>query len=168
MAVFKFVDAIMAGRTIELYNWGRLCRDFTFVDDTVEAIVRLLPVPPRAPKTDDPGARAPMRLCNVGNQRPVELLHLLRTIESCLGRSADIRLLPMQPGDVYETHARVDKLRELTGFSPSIPIEDGIHRFVDWYLREYLPLGLIDSPQFPLPSPLQDAYKDVISTVGGD
>ena len=161
MAVFKFVDAIMAGRPIELYNWGRLRRDFTFVDDTVEGIIRVLPLPPAEDKTSGPGARAPMRLCNIGNQRPVELLHLLRTIESCLGRLANIRLLPMQPGDVYETHARVDKLREVTGFIPSIPIEDGIRRFVDWYLGEYLPLGLIDSPHLSAPPPL--TYQDVVS-----
>ena len=136
MAVFKFVDAVIGGRAIELYNFGRLQRDFTFVDDIVESIARLLPLPPKA----EGGARgtAPMRLCNIGNQRPVELLHLIRTIESCLGRSAEIRFLPMQPGDVYETQARVDKLKEVTGYSPRVSIEDGIRRFVDWYLGEYL------------------------------
>ena len=151
MAVFKFVDAVMGGRAIELYNFGRLQRDFTFVDDIVEGIVRLLPLPPNGTANGGPAAQAPMRLCNIGNQRPVELLHLVRTIESCLGRSADIRLMPMQPGDVYETQARVDKLKEVTGYSPRVSIEDGIRRFVDWYLGEYLPLGLADSPQFPLP-----------------
>lgn len=160
MAVFKFVDAIMAGRTIELYNWGRLCRDFTFVDDTVEAIMRILPLPPEAEAIG-----VPMRLCNIGNQRPVDLLHLLRTIESCLGRTADIRFLPMQPGDVYETHARVNKLRELTGFTPSISIDDGILRFTNWYLREYLPLGLLNPLQFPPPTPLLGPYQGVASSV---
>ena len=118
MAVFKFVDAVMGGRAIELYNFGRLRRDFTFVDDIVEGIVRLLPLPPEPDATGGPGAKAPMRLCNIGNQRPVELLHLVRTIESCLGRSADIRLMPMQPGDVYETHARVDQSEGSYGLQP--------------------------------------------------
>jgi UDP-glucuronate 4-epimerase len=161
MAVFKFVDAIMGGRPIELYNWGRLRRDFTFVDDTIEGIMRVLPLPPAGDKTEGPGARAPMRLCNIGNQRPVELLHLLRTIESCLGRTANIRLMPMQPGDVYQTQARVDKLKQVTGFVPVIPIEDGIRRFVHWYLGEYLSLGLIDSPHLSAPPPL--TYQDVVS-----
>jgi UDP-glucuronate 4-epimerase len=155
MAVFKFVDAIMSGRPIDLYNFGRLRRDFTFVDDIVESIVRVLPQPPKQDGTEQPNEKAPMRLCNIGNQRPVELLHLVRTIETCLGRSADIHLMPMQPGDVYETQARVDKLREITGYSPLVSIEDGIRRFVDWYLGEYLPLGLIDAHHFPLPVPAQ-------------
>jgi UDP-glucuronate 4-epimerase len=161
MAVFKFVDAIMGGRPIELYNWGRLRRDFTFVDDTIEGIMRVLPLPPAGDKTEGPSARAPMRLCNIGNQRPVELIHLLRTIESCLGRTANIRLMPMQPGDVYQTQARVDKLKQVTGFVPVIPIEDGIRRFVHWYLGEYLSLGLIDSPHLSTPLPL--TYQDVVS-----
>src|SRR5271156_4317607 len=99
MAVFKFVDAVLGGRPIELYNFGRLQRDFTFVDDIVESIARILSLPPEQGRTEGPGAKAPMRLCNIGNQQPVELLHLVRTIESSLGRSADIRLTPMQPGD---------------------------------------------------------------------
>jgi UDP-glucuronate 4-epimerase len=161
MAVFKFVDAVLAGRSIALYNFGRLRRDFTFVDDIVEGIVRLLPVPPRQPGEKEQCAKAPMRLCNIGNQTPVELLHLVRTIESCLGRSADIRLMPMQPGDVYETQARVERLTEITGFTPRVSIEEGIQKFVDWYLGEYLSLGLAGSPQFPLP-PQQNAYQIVL------
>jgi UDP-glucuronate 4-epimerase len=161
MAIFKFVDAIMSNRVIELYNWGRLRRDFTYIDDTVEGIVRVLPLPPK----EGPGLQAPIRLCNIGNQRTVELLHVVRSIESCLGRSADVRLMPMQPGDVYETEARVDKLLEVTGFRPDISIEDGIQRFVNWYLREYLPLGLADAPHFPLPLPVQSEYRDAGSMV---
>jgi UDP-glucuronate 4-epimerase len=154
MAIFKFVDAVMGGRAIDLYNFGRLRRDFTFVDDVVEGIVRLLPLPPECVRADGPGSQAPMRLCNIGNQQPVELLHLLRTIEGCLGRAADIRLLPMQPGDVYETHACVDQLKEITGYSPRFSVEEGIKRFVDWYVGEYLPLGLTDSKVSPLPPPI--------------
>jgi UDP-glucuronate 4-epimerase len=161
MAVFKFVDAVMGGRVIELYNFGRLQRDFTFVDDIVEGIARLLPLPPHWDKADGPGAQAPMRLCNIGNQQPVELLHLVRTIESCLGRSADIQFMPMQPGDVYQTQARVEKLKAVTGYSPRVPIEEGIRRFVEWYLDEYLPLGLADSLPFPLPPRAQSVRQDV-------
>jgi UDP-glucuronate 4-epimerase len=154
MAIFKFVDAVMGGRVIELYNFGHMQRDFTFVDDVVEGMVRLLPLPPEKPSTAGAVAPAPMRLCNIGNQRPVELLHLIRTIERCLGRSADIRLVPMQPGDVYETQARVDKLAEVTGYCPRFSIEEGIRRFADWYLGEYLPMGLTD-PIDHLPLPVQ-------------
>jgi UDP-glucuronate 4-epimerase len=168
MAVFKFVDAVMGGRVIELYNYGRLQRDFTFVDDIVEGIVRLLPLPPDSDGKQGPGAQAPMRLCNIGNQRPVQLLYLVRTIESCLGRTANIRLMPMQPGDVYETQARIDKLKEVTGYSPRVSIEDGVRRFVAWYLDEYLPLGLTELPQFPLPLPVQSVLQDAPALVAGE
>jgi UDP-glucuronate 4-epimerase len=164
MAIFKFVDAVMGGRAIELYNFGRMQRDFTFVDDVVEGIARLLPLPPECGKPQGTNGRAPMRLCNIGNQRPVELLHLIRTIERCLGRSADIRLVPMQPGDVYETQARVDKLAEVTGYWPRFTIEEGIQRFADWYLCEYLPMGLADSPIDHRPLPVQNARHGVVAT----
>jgi UDP-glucuronate 4-epimerase len=168
MAVFKFVEAVMGGRAIELYNFGRLQRDFTFVDDIVEGIIRVLPLPPGMDgRGEGPSSQAPMRLCNIGNQCPVELLHLIRTIERYLGRTADIRLVPMQPGDVYETQARVDKLREVTGYSPRVSIEEGIQRFVDWYLREFLPLGLANSPLFRQPlQPMPIAYKSSPGAAG--
>jgi UDP-glucuronate 4-epimerase len=159
MAIFKFVDAIMGGRPIELYNFGRLQRDFTYVDDIVEGVVRVLPLAPKVSNSSEISSPAPMRLCNIGNQRPVELLHLIRTIERCLGRSADIRLMPMQPGDVYQTQASVDKLREVTGYSPCFSIEEGIQKFVDWYLCEYLPMGLSEPPVFHLPLPVQSVYQ---------
>jgi hypothetical protein len=88
---------------------------------------------------------------------------MVRILESCLGRPAEIRLLPMQPGDVFETQARVEKLKDLTGYSPRVSIEDGIRRFVDWYLGEYLPLGLTDATQFPLPLPVHTAFQDATS-----
>jgi UDP-glucuronate 4-epimerase len=150
MAIFKFVDAVMHGRPIDLYNFGHLRRDFTFVDDIVEGIVRILPRFPESSKGQD--SLAPMRLCNIGNQRPVELLHLIHTIEVCLGRSAVVRLLPMQPGDVNETQANVDRLKIVTGYTPRVSIEEGVERFVDWYLTEYVPLGL-GAPLAPLPVP---------------
>ena len=168
MAVFKFVDAVMGGRVIELYNFGRLQRDYTFVDDIVEGIVRLLPLPPDRDGKKGPGAQAPMRLCNIGNQQPVELLHLVRTIESCLGKTADIRLMPMQPGDVFETQACVDRLKEVTGYSPHVSIEDGIRRFVAWYLGEYLPLGLTGSPQYPSPLPVQSVHETGTASIAGE
>jgi UDP-glucuronate 4-epimerase len=154
----------MAGRAIELYNFGRMQRDFTFVDDVVEGIVRLLPLPPECGKLQGTSAQAPMRLCNIGNQRPVELLHVIRTIERCLGRSADIRLMPMQPGDVYETQARVDKLAAVTGYWPRFTIEEGIQRFADWYLYEYLPMGLANTPIDYLPLPVQNTRSGVVAT----
>jgi UDP-glucuronate 4-epimerase len=165
MAIFKFVDSVICGRAIELYNFGRLRRDFTFVDDVVEGIRRLLPLPPERGKAGETGSSAPMRICNIGNQRPVELLHLVRTIERCLGRSAEIRLMPMQAGDVYETQARVDNLREVTGYCPRFSIEEGIQRFVEWYLCEYLPLGLSDPPPFHLPLPVRRVLEEAASTV---
>jgi UDP-glucuronate 4-epimerase len=163
MAIFKFVAAILGGRAIELYNFGRLQRDFTFVDDVVEGIVRVLSVPPKSANSGSPEVLAPMRLCNIGNQRPVELLHLVRTIEKCLGKSADVRLMPMQPGDVYQTQARVDKLAEITGYRPRVSIEEGIQRFVDWYLCEYLALGFVEPPVFHLPMPVPSTYREVAS-----
>ena len=164
MAIFRFVDAVMGGRVIELYNFGHMQRDFTFVDDVVEGMVRLLPLPPKYDRSEGATAPAPMRLCNIGNQQPVELLHLIRIIEQCLGRSAVIRLAPMQPGDVYETQARVDKLAEVTGYCPRFSIEEGIQRFAEWYLCEYLPLGLADSPVDHLPLPAQNGYHGLAST----
>jgi UDP-glucuronate 4-epimerase len=155
MAIFQFVDAILAGRTIELFNYGHMQRDFTFIDDVVESIVRVMPLPPDTEEISagaHPGA--PMRLCNVGNQNPIDLIRLVRIIEHNLGRSANVRLAAMQPGDVYETQACVDKLREITGFTPRVRIEEGIQKFVDWYLCEYVPLGLAKTPwyrQQPIP-----------------
>jgi UDP-glucuronate 4-epimerase len=163
MAIFKFVDSIMNGRTIELYNYGRLQRDFTYVDDVVEGIVRMMPLPPEAEKLPGANGGARMRLCNIGNQSPVELLHVIRTIERYLGRTANVRLEPMQPGDVYQTQARVDRLKDITGYSPQISIEEGIRRFVDWYLCEYVPLGLAEAPWYrQQPLPMEAAYHGVI------
>jgi UDP-glucuronate 4-epimerase len=147
MAIFKFVDAIMAGRVIDLYNFGHLRRDFTFVDDIVEGIVRVLGRPPQGSEAEGRWSQAPLRLCNIGNHQPVELLHLVRTIEKCLGKAAEIRLMPMQEGDVYETYASVDKLREVTGYHPGVSIEDGVQRFVDWYVGEYMQLDFAHSPR---------------------
>jgi UDP-glucuronate 4-epimerase len=164
MAIFKFVDSIMNGRPIELYNYGHLQRDFTFVDDVVEGITRALPLPPGVER-GGVHFNAPMRLCNIGNQNPVELLHLIRTIERALGRTADVRLAPMQPGDVYETQACVDKLKDLTGYSPRVSIEEGVQRFVDWYLCEYVALGLAKTPwNLPRKLPMEAIYHEAVPT----
>lgn len=142
MAMFRFADAILHGYEIDVYNHGRMRRDFTFVDDIIEALVRLL-AKPATPNADWDGAdpdpatsRAPYRLYNIGNNNPVELLRLIQVMEAELGMKAKMRMLPMQPGDVPATYADVDDLSALTGFAPSTPIEVGVRRFLQWY-QEY-------------------------------
>lgn len=143
MALFLFTRAILAGKPIDVFNQGDMRRDFTYVDDIVEALVRVVDQPARPMDDwsgDDPdpsGSRAPYRLYNIGNNSPVELGHLIETLESKLGRQADKRLLPMQPGDVPATYADVDDLERDIGFKPSTSIEEGVGRFVDWYLEFY-------------------------------
>lgn len=149
MALFLFTKAILNGQPIQVFNEGRMRRDFTYVDDIVEGIVRVsncvaTPNPHWNADTPDPGtSKAPYRLYNIGNHDPVELLHLIEVIEDCLGRRANKRLLPMQPGDVPATFADVSDLARDVGFQPSTSIEDGVRRFVDWYLEYYH----ISSPQ---------------------
>jgi UDP-glucuronate 4-epimerase len=139
MAYYLFTKAIFAGEPIKLFNQGRMRRDFTFIDDVVTAILRLIPRPPGFnPDYDfghpDPAsARAPHRVYNIGNHTPVELDRMILAIEYATGRSARRHLLPMQPGDVVETFADVDDLMQAVGFSPSTDIETGIARFVAWY-----------------------------------
>ena len=142
MALFRFTRNILAGEPIDVYNHGRHRRDFTYVDDIVEGVMRTLAHPP-APDPDwdatapDPAtSQAPYRLFNIGNQAPVELDRYIETIERCLGRSAVRNLLPLQPGDVPETQADIGGLSALTGYRPHTSIEEGVPRFVKWY-REY-------------------------------
>jgi UDP-glucuronate 4-epimerase len=143
MAIFRFCKAILEGSPIEVYNQGNMQRDFTYIDDVIEGVVRVmsrapLPNPDFALESGNPAAStAPFRLYNIGNHQPVELLHLISILESCLGRTAQKRLLPMQPGDVPATFADVDDLRRDVGFEPSTPIEEGIQRFVAWYKSYY-------------------------------
>jgi len=142
MAMWKFVRAILAGEPIELYNHGRMRRDFTYVDDVVESIVRLTGRPATSnPDWDgdapDPAtSSAPWRLYNIGNHSPVELLYVVELIEKNLGRPAERRLVDMQPGDVPATFADVTALTAAVDFSPATPIEAGVARFVAWY-RDY-------------------------------
>ncbi len=143
MALFLFTRAILAGKPIDVYNFGKMQRDFTYIDDIVEGIVRVLDrVPPPNPAWDpiaaDPGtSSAPYKLYNIGNHHPEELLHFIGVIEACLGKTAEKRLLPLQPGDVPATCADIDDLMRDTGFAPNTPIEVGIARFIDWYRAYY-------------------------------
>lgn len=142
MALFLFTKAILEGRPIDVFNEGRMRRDFTYIDDIVEGVMRVTdriapPNPEWSGDQPDPGtSRAPYRLYNIGNNQPVELMHLIGTLEKCLGKTAEKNMLPMQPGDVPATFADVDDLIRDVGFKPATPIETGIARFVEWY-REY-------------------------------
>ena len=142
MAYFSFTDAILAGRTIDVYNHGNMRRDFTFIDDIVEGVLRVCDRvatanPAYSGDTPDPGnSNVPFRVFNIGNHDPVPLLDFIGTLESALGKTADKRFLPMQDGDVPATYADTSALKEWVGFSPSTSIGEGIARFVAWY-REY-------------------------------
>jgi UDP-glucuronate 4-epimerase len=143
MALFVFTRAILEGRPIEVYNHGRMRRDFTYIDDVVEGVVRVADRPATgnpewSGDRPDPGtSRAPFRVYNIGNHRPVELDYFISVLEKCLGKTARKNLLPLQPGDVPATFADVDDLMRDVGFQPSTPIEVGIQRFVDWYRQYY-------------------------------
>jgi UDP-glucuronate 4-epimerase len=142
MALFKFTRGILADEPIPVYNNGKMIRDFTYVDDVAEGIVRILNVIPK-PNPDwdgdapDPAtSNAPYRIYNIGNNQPVELLTYIAVLEKALGRKAQLEMLPMQPGDVPSTMADVSDLEKATGFRPKTSVEDGIANFVKWY-REY-------------------------------
>jgi UDP-glucuronate 4-epimerase len=142
MAMFLFTKAIVEGRPINVFNHGRMQRDFTYIDDIVEGVARVAervpgPNPNWSGEHPDPAtSRAPYRLYNIGNNQPEQLMRVIELIEECLGRKAEKTMLPMQPGDVPATYADIDELAEDVGFRPATPIEDGIARFVAWY-REY-------------------------------
>jgi UDP-glucuronate 4-epimerase len=139
MALFRFVEAILADRPIEIYGEGRMRRDFTFIDDLIEAIVRLIPIAPDEGNRvagDSLSAEAPFRVVNIGGGQATELLDLVAAVERSLGKRATRKLLPMQPGDVPRTHASSDLLKALTGYRPHTPVEAGVQAFVDWY-RDY-------------------------------
>jgi UDP-glucuronate 4-epimerase len=142
MALFLFTKAILNGEPIKVFNFGKMRRDFTYIDDIIEGMVRLLekpPVPNASWSGDrpDPGSSlAPYKIYNIGNNQPVELMRFIEVLETKLGRKAEKKMMPLQPGDVPETYADVDDLVRDVGFKPGTPIEDGIERFVTWY-REY-------------------------------
>jgi len=143
MALFKFTRAILRDEAIDIYNYGRMQRDFTYIDDIVEGVVRLVKIHPDPdpgwnPARPDPGRSfAPYRIFNIGGSRAVELMHFIEVIEECLGKKAKKNLLPLQDGDVPATSADASDLEEVTGFRPQIPVETGIKRFVEWYRWYY-------------------------------
>jgi UDP-glucuronate 4-epimerase len=143
MALFLFTDAILKGRPIQVFNHGRMQRDFTYIDDIVEGVVRVMgrlpaPNPAWSGERPDPGTSyAPYKIYNIGNNQPVELNAFIAAIESVLGRTAQKEFLDMQPGDVPATYADVDDLMADVGFKPATPIREGIERFVAWYTSYY-------------------------------
>lgn len=143
MAPFLFTRSILEGRPLDIYNFGKMLRDFTYIDDVVEGIVRVmerLPAPDlswRGNSPDPASSFAPYRIYNLGNHEPVELLRFIEILENCLGRKSLKNFLPMQPGDVPATYADIDDLTSDTGFIPQISIEEGARRFVEWYKNYY-------------------------------
>ena len=136
MAYFKFTKAMLAGETIDVFNNGEHARDFTYIDDIVAGIIKTLDRPaqglPEGAALTPATSRAPFRIYNIGNNKPVELLDMIAILERSLGVAARTRLLPMQQGDVHTTFANVDALMHDTGFTPSTPIEYGLAKFVSW------------------------------------
>ncbi len=143
MALFLFTKAILNGEKIQVFNYGKHRRDFTYIDDIVEGVIRTLdniaqPNPDWTGAKPDPGtSRAPWRVYNIGNQSPVELMKYIEVLEQCLGKTAEKELLPLQPGDVPDTYADVEALVQDVGYKPGTPIEVGIARFVEWYGSYY-------------------------------
>ncbi len=143
MALFKFTAGIVEGTPIPVFNGGSMVRDFTYIDDIVEGVVRVADQPavtdPRwGIDTPDPATSfAPYRIYNIGNSQPVNLMHYIQVLEQCLGRKAQLEMLPMQPGDVQTTIADVSELAGATGFRPHTPVEKGVAKFVEWYRNYY-------------------------------
>ena len=135
MAYFKFVEAILGDHPIQVYNHGHMQRDFTYIDDVVEGVLRVMARPAQANLDSD--SQAPYQIYNVGNQQPVNLLRFIQIIEAALGKTAQTILAPMQPGDIPATYADVSALMRDIEFTPSTPIEAGIERFVNWYRQYY-------------------------------
>jgi UDP-glucuronate 4-epimerase len=132
MAAFKFTRAILAGEPIDVYNHGDMARDFTYIDDIADGVLRVLD---RVPARDADGVQH--RLYNIGNHRPEPLLHFIDVLAKAIGRTPQMRMLPMQPGDVQSTYADIDDLRRDYGWAPATPIETGLPRFVAWYRAHY-------------------------------
>lgn len=132
MAYFKFTNKILAGDPIQIYNNGDMYRDFTYIDDIIKGVENILCNPPAE---NDKGAR--YKIYNIGNNKPVKLMDYIETLEKCLGKTAKKEYLPMQPGDVYQTYADVSELMRDYDFKPDTSIEDGLSRFVAWYLAYY-------------------------------
>src|SRR3954451_12498677 len=139
MALFKFTKAILAGEALPVFNHGKMIRDFTYIDDIVEGVMRVIFQPAKpdpkwdAERPDSARSSAPWRVYNIGNHQPVELMRYITVLEECLGKKARLDLQPMQPGDVPATYADTADLEAATGFRPTTPVETGVRRFVDWY-----------------------------------
>ena len=143
MALFKFTKAMLEGQCIDVYNYGKMKRDFTYIDDIVEAVVRVQDVVPQ-PNPDwtveggSPAtSSAPYRVYNIGNSSPVELMDYITALEEALGMEAKKNMMPMQPGDVLETSAETQPLYDLVGFRPQTTVKQGVKNFVDWYKDYY-------------------------------
>jgi UDP-glucuronate 4-epimerase len=143
MALFLFTKAILDGRPIDVFNHGNMVRDFTYIDDIVEGVIRVLdkaadPDPAFDPLRPDPGtSNAPYRVFNIGNSRPTPLAEYIESLEAALGRTARRNYLPMQPGDVPATSADTTELDKWVGFKPNTPVKEGVRRFVEWYREFY-------------------------------
>ena len=143
MALFKFTKGILEGIPIPVYNRGEMMRDFTYIDDIVEAVTRVIDNPPEplpedsAERKGSVGTGAPHRIYNIGNNRPVPLMDYVQALEQALGSEANLDLLPMQPGDVLATEADISRLVADFGYRPKVQVEEGITRFVDWYREFY-------------------------------
>ncbi|WP_062051702.1 NAD-dependent epimerase [Bacillus sp. JCM 19034] len=143
MAYFSFTKNIVEGKTIKVFNNGEMMRDFTYIDDIVDGIVRLLDKPPKAnpdwnrEEPNPSSSYAPYKVYNIGNNQPVKLMEFIQTLEKHLGIEAKKEFLPMQPGDVKATFADIDELQKDTGFKPSTTIDEGLKNFVDWYKEYY-------------------------------
>ena len=143
MALFLFTKNILAGKPIDVFNYGKHRRDFTYIDDIVEGVIRVLDKPAQSnpdwtgDNPDSSTSKSPYRLYNIGNNQPVELMHYIEVLEGCLGRKAEKNLLPMQDGDVPDTWADTEDLAADVGYQPSTPVEEGVRNFVDWYLEFY-------------------------------
>ncbi|THB73251.1 MAG: NAD-dependent epimerase [Gammaproteobacteria bacterium] len=143
MAMFIFTKAIIEGRPIDVFNHGKMRRDFTYVDDIVEGVMRTLdntaqPNSGWSGDIPDPGtSKAPYKIYNIGNNNPVELMHMIETIEGAVGKKAEKNMMPIQPGDVPATYADVDDLMDDVGFKPATSIEEGVSKFVEWYKGFY-------------------------------
>ncbi|KAF2098727.1 nucleoside-diphosphate-sugar epimerase [Rhizodiscina lignyota] len=141
MALFKFVESMLSGRAIDIYGEGKMSRDFTYIDDLIEGIVRLVGVPPGAEDCivnggfDTLSRQAPFRIVNIGGGQPINLMSFVEMVEDALGQRAVRNMLPMQQGDVPRTHASSDLLVALTGFKPRTPLREGVQAFVDWYIE---------------------------------
>src|SRR5262249_39402953 len=143
MALFKFTAGILRGAAIPVYNGGNMVRDFTYIDDIVEGVLRVIDRPAahdpawNSARPDPATSAAPYPVFHIWNNQPVNLMHYIEVLESCLGRKAIIEMLPIQPGDVQATTASVRDLEEAVGFRPHTPVEEGVARFVAWYADYY-------------------------------